>query len=403
MAANRMAEPVAPSSLQRRRWALLAIIALVVLGHALVTAGVAWHMEGAHGTDAQNIERMEATFVADMQLTTPPVMVVPPPAAALPATAEADVATQAASKPAPPRKKPKAKDKKPAAAPSSAPAPEEQAASAPPAETEVAVAPQPEAINDDPAIRRPADEPVSEDPMPKGPAFAWPKATRVTYKVKGYLRGEIFGSAKVEWIRQDMRYQVHVDALVGPSFAPLGSQRWTSEGVITAEGLSPERFESINKLLIKTSPAKIVTFDDAYVSLPNGDRVPKLPGVQDPASHYIQLAYQFILKPDQLRVGAAIEMPMAWTKRQEMVIYDVLSEEAIDTPLGKIDTFKLKPRKMTEQKGDVLAEIWLAPGLQYLPIRMLFRQGPETYLEMHMDKAPQQVAADAPNEPPRQP
>ena len=94
---------------------------------------------------------------------------------------------------------------------------------------------------------------------------------------------------------------------------------------------------------------------------------------------------------------------MAWTKRQEMVIYDVLSEEAIDTPLGKIDTFKLKPRKMTEQKGDVLAEIWLAPGLQYLPIRMLFRQGPETYLEMHMDKAPQQVAADAPNEPPRQP
>lgn len=385
-----MAEPVARRSLQRRHWALLAIIVMVVLGHALVTAGVAWHMKGMHESDAQSIERMEATFVADMQLTTPPVVVVPPPAAALPAAAEADVATQAASKPAPPRKKPLAAPKKPA------PVAQEEAASAPPAENLVAVAPESETINDDPAIRRPADEPVSEDPMPKGPAFAWPKATRVTYKVHGHLRGEIFGSAKVEWIRQDMRYQVHVDALVGPSFAPLGSQRWTSEGVITAEGLSPERFESINKLLIKTSPAKIVTFDDAYVSLPNGDRIPKLPGVQDPASHYIQLAYQFILRPEQLRVGAAIEMPMAWTKRQEMVIYDVLSEEAIDTPLGKIDTFKLKPRKMTEQKGDVLAEIWLAPGLQYLPIRMLFRQGPETYLEMQMDKAPQQVAADEP-------
>lgn len=396
-----MAEP-AVSALQRHRWALPAIVALVVAGHALVTAGVAHHMKGALGLATSSIERMEATFVADMQLTEPPVVVAPPAAAALPA-AEAEVATEAASKPAA-RKKPKEKPAKAAVPPSpevaSASAPPDMAAPAP-AETLASAASAVEYINDDPSTPRSASAEADEDTTPKGPAFAWPKATRVTYKVKGHLRGEIHGSAKVEWIRQDMRYQVHVDALVGPSFAPLGSQRWTSEGVITQDGLAPERFESINKLLIKTSPAKVVTFDDAEVTLPNGDRVPKLPGVQDPASHYIQLAYQFILKPEQLRVGAAIEMPMAWTKRQEMVIYDVLSEEAIDTPLGKIDTFKLKPRKMTEQKGDVLAEIWLAPGLQYLPIRMLFRQGPETYLEMHMDKAPQQVAADAEDAPAR--
>ena len=387
-----MVEP-AVSALQRRRWALPAIVALVVAGHALVTAGVAQHMKGALGLATESIERMEATFVADMQLTEPPVVVAPPAAEALPA-AEAEVATEAASKPAA-RKKPKEKPPKATVAPPVAASAPSEMAEPPPTEAMASVEPASGQINDDPATPRSAAAEVNDDPTPKGPAFAWPKATRVTYKVKGYLRGEIFGSAKVEWIRQDMRYQVHVDALVGPSFAPLGSQRWTSEGVITEEGLVPERFESINKLLIKTSPAKIVTFDDAEVTLPNGDRVPKLPGVQDPASHYIQLAYQFILKPEQLRVGAAIDMPMAWTKRQEMVIYDVLSEEAIDTPLGKIDTFKLKPRKMTEQKGDVLAEIWLAPALQYLPIRMLFRQGPETYLEMHMDKAPQQVAADA--------
>lgn len=395
-----MVEP-AVSALQRRRWALPAIVALVVAGHALVTAGVAQHMKGALGLATESIERMEATFVADMQLTEPPVVVAPPAAAAALPAAEAEVATEAASKPAP-RKKPKEKEKKTEATRARLAASTPTDTTAPPSTEAVAsVEPASGQINDDPATPRSAPAEVSDDPTPKGPAFAWPKATRVTYKVKGHLRGEIHGSAKVEWIRQDMRYQVHVDALVGPSFAPLGSQRWTSEGVITEEGLAPERFESINKLLIKTSPAKVVTFDDAEVTLPNGDRVPKLPGVQDPASHYIQLAYQFILKPELLRVGAAIDMPMAWTKRQEMVIYDVLSEEAIDTPLGKIDTFKLKPRKMTEQKGDVLAEIWLAPGLQYLPIRMLFRQGPETYLEMHMDKAPQQVAADAEDAPAR--
>jgi len=33
--------------------------------------------------------------------------------------------------------------------------------------------------------------------------------------------------------------------------------------------------------------------------------------------------------------------------------------------------------------------------LQYLPIRMYLRQGPENYLDMVMDKAPQQVAGDS--------
>jgi hypothetical protein len=213
--------------------------------------------------------------------------------------------------------------------------------------------------------------------------------------VEGYFRGEAYGNAKVEWIKQGERYQVHVDASIGPSFAPLGSQRWTSEGVITPEGLAPERFESINKLLIKSAPAKVVNFSASEVELPSGEKVPKLPGVQDPSSHYIQLAYQFIQHPEKLAVGNVIEVPMAWTRRQEMIFYDVMLEEDLDTPLGKLHAFKLKPRRMNDTKGDVLAEIWLAPALQYLPIRMYLRQGPENYLDMVMDKAPQQVAGDS--------
>src|SRR5690606_30730558 len=126
------------------------------------------------------------------------------------------------------------------------------------------------------------------------PPFEWPLATRVTFKLEGYVRGPVHGDAMVEWVRQDERYQVHVDASIGPRFAPLGSQRWTSEGVITPQGLRPRRFEAINKLLITSSTPKVVLFEDEAVVLADGKRLPRLPGVQDPASHYIQMAYEFI-------------------------------------------------------------------------------------------------------------
>jgi hypothetical protein len=381
--------------LSQQRWPWVAVAALVLLGHVLVTEGIASHMRDMSANNASGINRMEAEFVADMQLTEPPVMATPAPAMAAAQEAVADMATEAASKPKPSKKsKTKAEVK--------APPPPSLETSAAEAAAEPAKG-QYVAVDIPPPVTLPTDQPpVALQAQPaasaaSSPAFVWPKATRVTYKVEGYFRGEAYGNAQVEWIKQGERYQVHVDASIGPSFAPLGSQRWTSEGVITPEGLAPERFESINKLLIKSAPPKVVNFSATEVELPSGEKVPKMAGVQDPSSHYIQLAYQFIRNPEKLEVGKVIEVPMAWTRRQEVIFYDVMLEEDLDTPLGKLHAFKLKPRRMNDTKGDVLAEIWLAPALQYLPIRMYLRQGPENYLDMVMDKAPQQVSGDAPN------
>lgn len=368
-------------AVRSRTLALTGVIALVVLAHAWITWGVSKHLSDMRGDDTLTIKRMEAELVADMELSEPPVVVAPP--AAEPPPAAAAVAAE------------------PAASAASAPEPEPAASAASSPEPAVATAePAPSAPV---AAEGPASEPTTlaqaaEPPAsaPSAPAFEWPKATRVTFKMEGYLRGPIYGSAKVEWVREDLRYQVHVDAIAGPSFAPIASQRWTSEGTITPEGLQPARFESVNKLLIKSAAPKIVTFEDNEVVLPGGDRVARLPGVQDPASHYIQMAYMFMLHPGSLQVGRTLEMPLAWTKRQEIVTYDIDGTEILTTPLGQLETYRLKPRKFKNSKGDeVLAEIWIAPTLQYLPIRMLIRIGADTYFDMHMDRAPQQAPADA--------
>lgn len=368
----------------KRRPLLWAIVGVVLLSHAALTRTVMTHLLHAGGNEATSIERMEAELVAEMKLTAPPV-VAPLPVPAEPPGQPAEAATpvaSAASKPDKPAKKPKP-PAEPPSAPEPTPSVPEPAASA---ATQLAAASQAD-----------GDAPPPKPPEPaSSPTFEWPKATRVTFKMEGYLRGPIYGSAKVEWVRQDNKYQVHVDAYAGPSFAPLASQRWTSEGVITPKGLVPTRFESVNKLLIKSATPKVVTFEDKELVMPDGTRTERPPEVQDPASHYIQMAYQFMLDARGLEVGKTIQMPVVDTRKLRQLVYDIESTETLTTPMGQIDTFKLKPQITKNSKGeDVLAEIWIAPALQYLPIRMLLRIGEQNYFDMQMDKPPQQSPADA--------
>ena len=395
-----------------RRWALSAIVAGVLMAHLLLTQGIASRMHDMSSPDAASIKRMDAEFVADMKLTAPPVIAASPVAAAQVEPEAAELATQAASKPVAEIKpklkyeqktKPSAPEENQEAARSRPASPQAEALAAAEAASKASTAATALAapVLVPPVLAgieyRPKDSAESSAPpatAASGPAFEWPKATRVTYKSHGFYRGEIHGNAKVQWIKNGDKYQAQFDITLGPSFAPIGSQRLTSEGVITPDGLRPEKYESVNRLVIATSKPSVVVFNETEIELPNGDKVPKLPGVQDPASHYIQLAYQFIQHPEQLAVGKTIEVPMVLARKQRVVYYEVLLKEDLDTPLGKIPAFKLRPRPNSNSQTEILAEIWLAPSLQYLPIRLLLRQGEETYLDSVMDKAPQQIAAE---------
>lgn len=384
------AEP--PESPTRRAQpvrAIVALTALVAAMHLWLTGTVLDDMQALQ-PDARAIQRMEATYVSEVKLTQPPAMVAPP--AAPP--------TQAAA--APVKRRKVVKPAKAASAPQEAASAVAQAASEalPGASgaTDVALAANPPSPQPPPSAPEPAT--VAQAPSAaassatngdaKGPAFEWPAATRVSYKLEGFFRGPVYGQSSVEWVRKDQRYQVHVEASVGPSFAPLGSWRLTSEGDILPEGLYPRLYENVNRLLIKTSSPKLIKLDADQVIQPDGKQYPRPEGIQDPASFMIQVAYQFVLKPERLRPGASFEMTVVTLRKPEPLIFDVVAEELLDTPMGRIPTLHVRPRKAVVDGGALPADVWFAPGLQYLPVRIYMKMKDEVWMDMRMDRAPQQ-------------
>lgn len=368
--------------------AIVALTALVAALHLWLTGTVLDDMQALQ-PDARAIQRMEATYVSEVKLTQPPARVATP----APPVAQAQAA-------------PVAKRRKVVKPPKAASAPHESAKAAsavaqaasdaalaarplpPPSASSASSAPQAPAMAQAPSA---AASPVSNgNGNATGSAFVWPAATRVSYKLEGFYRGPVYGQSSVEWVRKDQRYQVHVEASVGPSFAPLGSWRLTSEGDIQPEGLYPRLYENVNRLLIKTSTPKLIKLDADQVTQPDGKQYPRPEGIQDPASFMIQVAYQFVLKPERLRPGASFEMTVVTLRKPEPLVFDVVAEELLETPMGRIPTLHVRPRKAVVDGGALPADVWFAPGLQYLPVRIYMKMKDDVWMDMRLDRAPQQ-------------
>ncbi len=241
-------------------------------------------------------------------------------------------------------------------------------------------------------------EPLPESPpvpMPVPDTFEWPPSTRLSYTLTGNYRGPVEGQAQVEWLRAGNRYQVHLDVSVGPFFAPLLSRRITSEGTLTAEGLRPQRYDEETRMALREPRRLTIWLDDETVRLPGGTQPPRPPDVQDSASQFVQLTWLFTTRPQWLQAGRVIELPLALPRRVAPWRYEVMQTETLFTPAGEVQAVHVKPQRHPGVPGvlagELAAEFWVAPSLQYLPVRILIRQDADTYVDLLIERLPQQA------------
>ena len=54
----------------------------------------------------------------------------------------------------------------------------------------------------------------------------------------------------------------------------------------------------------------------------------------------------------------------------------------------------MQPRAELVRPGELAVEAWFAPTLQYLPVRISIRQDAETFIDLLIERLPQQAAAE---------
>lgn len=391
----------AARGLSLRRPGVAATVLLVAAAHLWLADVVMEDRLGFGASSQSGIRRIDVAYVRELALAPPPeappapapapkprprraAAAKAPPASApasAPKTMQETVVAQAEPSPAAP-----AAESAAAAAPAAEPAPSEPAPPAP-----AAAAPASAAAPSTPSATPAAAAPASAASAPAPQPFEWPPSTRLAYVLAGNYRGEVQGNATVEWIRVGLRYQVHLQATVGAPFAPLMMRRVSSDGELGERGLTPRKFDAEQRVAFR-SKRWAMSFEPDRVLLPEGREAPAVPGVQDEASLFVQLTWIFTTQPQLLQVGRTIDIPLALPRRVEVWQYDVVGEEVLKLPFALVPTVHVKPRRLAKPGGDMTAEIWFAPGLQYLPVRILIHQDPQTFVDLMLERAPQQSA-----------
>ena len=71
--------------------------------------------------------------------------------------------------------------------------------------------------------------------------------------------------------------------------------------------------------------------------------------------------------------------------------------DTLSTPRhGALQAFHLKPRPLARPRGPITAELWFAPTLQYLPVRIRINLGEQIWIDLMVDTIEQSEVAPTP-------
>jgi Protein of unknown function (DUF3108) len=173
------------------------------------------------------------------------------------------------------------------------------------------------------------------------------------------------------WLQDGKTY----DARMEVSAFLIGGRVRASTGNLTAQGLAPTRFSD----KFRSELAAHFDRDKGRVTFSNGPDTPLLPGAQDQLSLFIQLGAMVAGEPGKFPVGTTISTQTIGPRAAESWVVTVEGEEKLQLPGGDLATVKLvrNPRREYDQK----AELWLAPSVGYLPVRMRITQPNGDYVD----------------------
>jgi hypothetical protein len=199
------------------------------------------------------------------------------------------------------------------------------------------------------------------------PKITPPASVRLKYDVRGEVKGfAYFVYGDLTWLNEGGSYTAKLEI----SHFLLGSRIQTSKGLITDQGLAPVRFGD------KVRSEVAAHFDRAQNRVTYSANTPSealAPGAQDQLSVFFQIAALLAATPDHYPPGSTLRFQTIGPKHSENWAFDVAATESLSLPGGQVNAVKLTKAPVGEY--DSRAEVWLAPTLGYLPVRIRLTQG----------------------------
>jgi hypothetical protein len=195
----------------------------------------------------------------------------------------------------------------------------------------------------------------------------WP--AQWTYRLQARISGLRFGiHARMEWTTNQGQYQ----AKLRYSIPLLGHRTQISHGLFTSSGLQPQAFVEAT-----SRRQTALDFDWSQGVFTRNQETPAQPlppGAQDPLSVFFETGWQLAqLQPGQVR-PTQMTVQVVGTRRTEEWTFQLIGEQRLELPLGPLDTLHWqRPAAKDDAKG-VTADIWFAPALGYLPVRIKLAQ-----------------------------
>lgn len=218
---------------------------------------------------------------------------------------------------------------------------------------------------------------------------AWPASTRLRYTVSGNYRGKVNGTAQVQWIKKGMQYQSQVDM----DFGLIPGVQMTSQGRIFPTGLQPTVFEEKQGVggwkAVKFNISDITVHDGRTVKNPEK----RIGHMLDPAAQFVEFSHRFSTGALPLKEGTLFDF---WLGRPEAIYrwqYSISGPMLLDLPkYGDVVVHHIKPTPLSlKGRGNTgyVVEMWYAPELQFLPVRIKLNMGKEGYIDLMLNSVEQ--------------
>ncbi|MDT8990815.1 DUF3108 domain-containing protein [Curvibacter sp. APW13] len=193
-----------------------------------------------------------------------------------------------------------------------------------------------------------------------------PPSVRLLYDIKGETKHiPVSAQGELLWRQDGKTYDARMEIRI----FLLGSRVQTSKGLIGAQGLEPVRFGD------KVRSEVAAHFERGKGKVTYSANTPDEPlqaGAQDQLSIFFQLAGLLAAGQERYPPGSTLSFQAVGPRSSETWTFKVLPAETIALPGGQVRALRLTKDPLGDY--DSRAEVWLAPELDYLPVRIRLTQ-----------------------------